>query len=289
MTGFARVSGTVEAARWTWEVKTVNARGLDIRLRTPPGFDALEIAARKLIGERLARGTCQANLAITRPPPPVRATINRAALDTLLRALADLSLPANIGAARLDGLLAVRGIVEIGEEEAAPGEAEALVAACDAGLGAAIDALRAMRASEGAALQPLLAARLARIGELTCSAERAPQRRPEAVKAKLLEAIAALGERHGLDPQRLHQEALLLAAKADVREELDRLVAHRTAAEALLSTGGAVGRRLDFLAQELAREATTFCAKVNDAALTAIGLELRVEIEQFREQVQNIE
>ena len=143
--------------------------------------------------------------------------------------------------------------------------------------------------SRGAALRNVLDTRLDAIGRLTTAADEAPQRTPEAVRAKLAATIATLAERHALDPDRLHQEALILAAKADVREELDRLQAHVAAAHQLLAQGGPIGRRLDFLAQEMGREASTFCAKVDDAALTAMGLELRVEIEQLREQVQNIE
>ena len=187
------------------------------------------------------------------------------------------------------GCLSIRGVIEADESAPDAAGTEALAAACLAGLGEALDALVAMRASEGAALERVLRARLDRIGALTAQADAAPQRSPDFVRDKLARAIAELAERHALDPDRLHQEALILAAKADVREELDRLATHVVAARALLDAGGPVGRRLDFLAQELGREASTYCAKANDAALTAIGLELRVEIEQFREQVQNIE
>ena len=146
-----------------------------------------------------------------------------------------------------------------------------------------------MREVEGAALRDILEARLAAIARITANADGAPQRTPEAVRTKLAASLAMLADHHVLDPARLHQEALILAAKADVREELDRLLAHVAAARRLLSDGGPIGRRLDFLAQEMGREASTFCAKVDDAALTSLGMELRVEIEQLREQVQNVE
>lgn len=289
MTGYAQTAGTLAGTRWTWDLKTVNAKGLDLRLRMPPGFDALEIEARRAIGQRLTRGTCHANLNVTREAGGARPRINEALLARLLASLDAVRLPPGAGGVTLDGLLAIRGVVEI-EEDAADPEAEAaLAAACRAGLDAALDALLAMREGEGAALALILAERLDRITELSRTADFAPQRRPAAVREKLAQAIAALTDKFALDPDRLHQEALLLAAKADVREELDRLAAHVAAARDLLAAGGPIGRRLDFLAQELGREASTFCAKVNDAALTAIGLELRVEIEQFREQVQNIE
>ena len=289
MTGFAQAAGVAGAARWSWEIKTVNAKGLDLRLRMPAGFDQLEMAARRRIAAALTRGTCQATLTVTREAAPARPRLNVELLGSLLRDVADVPRPADVGPATLDGLLAVRGVIEVAESAPDAAEIEALQAACDGGLDQALAGLVAMRGVEGAALAAILAERLATIARLTEQADRAPQRQPEAVKAKLAQAIAALADRHALDPDRLHQEALLIAAKADVREELDRLATHVAAARDLLAAGGAIGRKLDFLAQELGREASTFCAKSNDAALTAIGLELRVEIEQFREQVQNIE
>lgn len=289
MTGLAHVAGDSGAARWTWEIKTVNAKGLDLRLRLPPSLDLMELDARKRIGARLARGTCHAVLTVVREKLPVQLRVDTEKFAALTRALADVPLPPGVGPATLDGLLALPGVVETAERGPDPAAAEALRAACDAGLDAALDVLVAMRAVEGAALRDVLEARLAAIARLTHAADTAPQRTPEAVGAKLAATVATLADRPSLDPARLHQEALILAAKADVREELDRLQAHVAAARGLLAGGGPIGRRLDFLAQEMAREATTFCAKVDDAALTTLGMELRVEIEQLREQVQNVE
>lgn len=289
MTGYAQSAGTAGGARWTWDIKTVNAKGLDLRLRLPPGFDALDIEARRIIGQRLTRGTCHANLTVAREAGGAQPQVNRDLLERLLKSLDEVRLPAGIGGVSLDGLLAIRGVVELGEEKPDPEAEAALAGACRAGLDAALDALVTMRDGEGAALAAILGERLDRIAALTRAADLAPQRQAAAVREKLAQSIAALSEKFALDPDRLHQEALILAAKADVREELDRLAAHVAAARDLLAAGGPIGRRLDFLAQELGREASTFCAKANDAALTAIGLELRVEIEQFREQVQNIE
>ena len=289
MTGFAQAGGTCGAARWTWDLKTVNAKGLDLRLRLPPGFDALEADSRKRIAGLLTRGTCHVTLSITRDAAPSTVRINTDLLASLVASLASIERPAAVGPATLDGLLGIRGVVEGAEAPPDAGDTEALKMACAAGLDQALGTLVAMREGEGSVLHVVLDDRLTAIARLTREADEAPQRRPEAVMAKLAQTIASLCERPGLDPARLHQEAMLLAAKADVREELDRLAAHVSAARDLIATGGAVGRRLDFLAQELGREASTFCAKANDAALTAIGLELRVEIEQFREQVQNIE
>jgi uncharacterized protein (TIGR00255 family) len=289
MTGFAQARGLAGDARWTWDIKTVNAKGLDLRLRAPTGLDALEIEARKVIGARLTRGTCHATLTVARDSDAPAVRLNLELLTSLARTLDGLDRPPDVGPATLDGLLGVRGVVELDERAPDAAATGVLAKAALAGLDEVLAGLVAVREAEGAALEQVLRQRLDRIAALTAQADAAPQRRPEAVREKLARTIAELAGRHALEPDRLHQEALILAAKADVREELDRLATHVVAARALLDGGGAVGRRLDFLAQELGREASTYCAKANDAALTAIGLELRVEIEQFREQVQNIE
>ncbi len=288
MTGFARVPGVTAGFRWAWELKSVNAKGLDLRLRLPPGFDAVEVEARARLGKALSRGTCYAALSMQREVIAPEVRINEALLRRLAEALAGTEISPRLRPASLDGLLAVRGVVEIrdadDELELAKVREEAL-----AGLDQAIAALVAMRQSEGAALAQIVAARLAKIAALRQAAEECSGRQPEAIRAKLAELVALIAGNARLDEARLYQEALLLAAKADVREELDRLATHIEAIGDLLARGGAIGRRLDFLAQELGREANTLCAKSNDAGLTAIGLDLRVEIEQLREQVQNIE
>lgn len=220
----------------------------------------------------------------------VETRINRAALDKLLKALDDVPLHAALRPASLDGLLAVRGIVEVVEPEDDEERRSALDAGILATLAEALDGLAASRLDEGAALAVVLTGRLNRIAELTARAERLPGRSAESLRARLAQQVAALLEQaNGFDPQRLHQEAVLLAVKADIREELDRLAAHVASAHVLLAKGGPIGRRLDFLAQELSRETNTLCAKSNDPDLTAIGLELKIEVEQWREQVQNIE
>ncbi|MCB1533261.1 MAG: YicC family protein [Rhodoblastus sp.] len=289
MTGFGRSSGRSGVWGWAWEIRTVNSKGLDLRLRLPPGFDAVDIEARAAISAALTRGACHASLTTTREGASVDIRINRAALEGLIAQLADVPLNANVRPASLDGLLALRGIVESGEQEDDEAARAALAKDVLAGLKAALAAVGAMRLSEGAAIGDILAQRIARIAELARQAEETPGRGADAVKARIARQIEALGQTQGLDPVRLHQEAVLLASRADIREELDRLHAHARAATELLQKGGAIGRRLDFLAQELGRESNTLCAKSNDAALTAIGLEMKVEVEQFREQVQNIE
>jgi uncharacterized protein (TIGR00255 family) len=290
MTGFARAHDHLGPWRYAWEIKTVNSKGLDLRLRTPQNFDALEVKARAQISRRLARGACFANLSAKRDDAAVVTRINREALDKLLQALDNIPLHASLRPASLDGLLSVRGIVEVIEPEEDEAERAALENQMLATLSHALDALVASREAEGSALGQILMARLERIAALAEQAEQSPARTPEAIRARLAQQVAALLEgASGLDPQRLHHEAVMLAVKADIREELDRLSAHVAGARALLEAGGPIGRRLDFLAQELSRETNTLCAKSNDHALTAIGLELKLEVEQWREQVQNIE
>ncbi|WP_349369757.1 YicC/YloC family endoribonuclease [Salinarimonas sp.] len=289
MTGFAREAGATGAVSWALEAKSVNGRGLDVRLRTPPGFDAVGEEARRILSKALARGQVQLSLTLQRAAGAPKVRVNREVLQGLLDALAEVRVPDGIAPASLDGLLAVRGVVELDE-----GERDADPAALDADLRAALprlaEALLAARREEGAALESVIEGHLATIADLVAQAEAHPGRSPEAIRARLAAQVAALGETGGgLDPARLHQEAALLATRADIREELDRLSAHVAQARALLAEGGAVGRRLDFLAQEFGREANTLCAKANDVTLSQIGLALKHVVDQLREQVQNVE
>ena len=287
MTGFARCAGTTGAVQWLWEIRTVNGRGLDIRVRVPNGFDAAGEAARAALSQALSRGQCQLNLTLTRPEAAARVRIDETLLASLAAAVARVPRPAEVGRATLDGLLAVRGVVETESEAGA--DPDALNRDLVAGIDSLVADLVAARRAEGARLHAIVSDQIADIARLTQAAEDCPARRPEAVRARLAESVAALVGAGGLDPDRLHQEAVLLAAKADVREELDRLRAHLSAAGELLAKGGAIGRRLDFLAQELGREANTLCAKAGDISLSRIGLDLKAVVEQFREQVQNVE
>lgn len=290
MTGFAREAGTAGPWRWAWEVKTVNAKGLDIRLRVPSAFEILSEEARARLGKALGRGTCFANLTAQREASAPVARINTALLDALVAALEPYDGRTGMRAPSLGALLGVRGVVDIveGEDEAAL--ADAAAPQILTGLDRCIAGLMEARTREGRDLETVLDARLAAIGRLAEAADEAPARKPDAIRARLAEQVAALVDASkGLDPNRLHQEAVLLAAKADIREEIDRLKAHVGAARELIGKGGPVGRRLDFLAQEFSREANTLCAKANDVTLTVIGLDLKTEVEQFREQVQNVE
>lgn len=288
MTGFAREAGSTGPAQWAWELRSVNGRGLEVRIRVPAGFDAVGEEGRQRIGKALSRGQCQLALNITRPETAPRVRINEAVLASLAEALGRVRLPAGIQPATVDGLLAVRGVVEAEEPETE--DAEALRRDLVAALDPLVTGLREARAAEGRALAEVIGGQLDAMARLVDAAEDCPARKPEAIRARLAAGVAALTEAGpGLDPARLHQEAVLLAAKADVREELDRLRAHLAAARDLLDKGGAIGRRLDFLAQEFGREANTLCAKANDVALSRIGLDLKAVVEQFREQVQNVE
>lgn len=289
MTGFARESGVTGPAQWAWEAKSVNGRGLDVRLRVPPGFDGPGEEARAALAKALVRGQCQLGLTITRIAQAPRVRLNEAMLASLAEAVARIRLPEGIRPATMDGLLALRGIVEVDEADE-EGFQERLEADLREAASRLVGALQDARAREGHALHRILSGQIAAIEALVDAAEAAPGRGAEAVRARLEAQVAALlGAAPGLDPVRLHQEAVLVAARADIREELDRLRAHAGAIRELLDAGGPVGRRLDFLAQELGREANTLCAKANDVQLSRIGLDLKAVVEQFREQVQNVE
>jgi len=290
MTGFARSHGVNGTYAWAWELKSVNSKGLDVRLRLPPGWDAVDAPVRGHVAAALARGTVHGNLTVTREglAPVVR--VNEPVLEALLATISGLGQRIEAAPPSVDGILALKGVVEVVDQAESEEERRAAEAAVVAGFAQALSGLAEMRRMEGAALARVLTQRLAEIAGLTARADAAPGRRPEAIKARLAEQVATLlAASERFDPDRLHQEAILLAAKADIREELDRLAAHVEQARTLMSQDGAVGRRLDFLSQELNREANTLCAKSNDVELTNIGLELKSIVEQFREQVQNLE
>ena len=290
MTGFARAASASGPWRWAFELKSVNAKGLDLRLRMPAPFDRVEPEARAILMRGLSRGTCFATLTVQRDAGAVAIRIDQAALQTIAAVARTAAERVGLAPPTMDGLLALRGVADVMEAGDDEQTAASACATALASLSEALAALGAARRAEGEKLAAVLRERLDAIETLTRAADQNPARRPEAVRARLAESVAALMESsRGLDENRLHQEALLLAAKAEIREELDRLMTHVAAARTLLDEGGAIGRRLDFLAQEFGREANTLCAKANDASLTAQGLELRAQIEQFREQAQNIE
>jgi uncharacterized protein (TIGR00255 family) len=290
MTGFARGHGVSGSYSWAWELKSVNAKGLDVRLRLPPGWDAVEGPVRSSGAQVLARGTVYGTLTVDRQGVAPVVRVNEPVLAAVLATIKSLTGRVQAAEPRLDGILSLKGVIEVLDEDEHEEERGAAEAAVIAGFRATIEELAGMRRREGEALGKILTQRVKEIAALTARAEAAPGRQPEAVKARIAEQVALLLDvSQRLDPDRLHQEAILIASRADIREELDRLASHVAQVERLLADGGAVGRRLDFLAQELNREANTLCSKSNDVELTNIGLELKSVVEQFREQVQNLE
>jgi uncharacterized protein (TIGR00255 family) len=290
MTGFGRADGGANGYRWTWEVRSVNGKGLDVRLRLPPGFERLELAARERSAKTVVRGNVQSTLSVQHEAPGGGITLNEDVLAGVIAAMERIGSRIKVQPPTLDGILSVRGLIEAADTEDDPAALAAIDEGILASLDRALEDLVAMRAREGTAIALALQARLGEIERLAAAAEASPARKPEAIKARLAEQVAGLLDAApALDPDRLHQEAVLLATKADIREELDRLQAHIAAARALLVEGGPVGRRLDFLAQEFNREVNTLCAKANDRTLTAIGLDLKAVVDQLREQIQNLE
>lgn len=290
MTGFARAEGHADGLSWVWEIKSVNAKALDLRFRLPSGFDALELPLRAMAAQRLRRGAVTVNLAITHASGAGALRVNRDALAVVLALVRELAAEVEAAPPRIDGLLALRGVLESGEEVEDGSLREQRQAKLIVEGEKALDYLAAMRLAEGGRLKTVLETRLDEVVRLVEAAERSAATQPAALKARLKEQVAALVEAvPALPEERLAQEAALLIAKADIREELDRLLAHIAAAHALLAEGGAIGRRFDFLCQEFNREANTLCSKSADIGLTRIGLALKAVIEQLREQVQNIE
>jgi uncharacterized protein (TIGR00255 family) len=290
MTGFARGHGLSGSYSWAWELKSVNGKGLDLRLRLPAGWDAVEAPVRSCGAQVLVRGTVYATLTVDRQGVAPVVRINEPVLAAVLATIKDLGKRVQAAEPRLDGILSLKGVIEVLDEEERENDRRAAEAAVIAGFQATVAELAAMRRQEGEALGRVLRQRTREIGALAARADAAPGRRPDAIKARIAEQVATLLDASGrFDIDRLHQEAILIASKADIREELDRLVSHVAQIERLIAEGGAIGRRLDFLAQELNREANTLCSKSNDVELTNVGLELKSVVEQFREQVQNLE
>ena len=288
MTGFARADGEACGVAWAWEVKGVNGRSLDLRLRLAPGFDGLEPQLRTEAARRFRRGNIAATLSISRTGAPA-IRINREMLARLIALTNDLATEVEAAPPRLDGLLALRGVIENVEDES-EAIVEARQAAVLAGWSAALDRLAQARADEGARLCETLRGQLAELAALVEGAAASAAVQPLAIRERLQASLATLAEAVPAIPEeRIAQELALLVTRADVREEIDRLRAHLAQAGDLLRKDEAIGRQLDFLCQELNREANTLCSKSADIELTRIGLALKLAVEQFREQVQNIE
>lgn len=290
MTGFARAESSLGTVRWHWEVRSVNGRGLDVRVRLPSGYEALEPMIREAVANQLVRGNVTISLSADRREGGQAIRLNETALAEVVKAADRIRELTGCALPRADGLIGIRGVLEVNEIEEEAEESGARMEAMLDHLRDVLAALVRARTAEGQRLHEVLGAHLSEIERLVKQIEKSPARTPAALTARLKDQVARLVETgNGLDPERLHQEAVLLATRSDVEEELKRLSAHIGAARELLEGDGAVGRKFDFLAQEFNREANTVCSKSNDVEITRAGLALKTVIDQMREQVQNIE
>jgi len=292
MTGFTRVAGQHDDTAWVWEIRSVNGKGLDIRVRLPNGYEAMEAVVRDIAGKVLNRGSVSVSLTVSRASTASAYRVNRELLANLLTLSAEMKEDKRLSnePARLDMLLTVRGVVEAAEEEDDPREAEERHKAMAVSLHEGLEALIGVRQAEGSRLETILRERLQELDSLCNDAEDAAAMRTEAIRERLAQQVRELLEMSpALPEERLAQEAAVLAVKADVREELDRLKSHVEAARGLLDEAAAIGRKLDFLCQEFNREANTLCSKSGDIELTRIGLAMKATIDQFREQALNVE
>jgi uncharacterized protein (TIGR00255 family) len=292
MTGFASATGSLPPYAWTWELRSVNGKGQDLRVRVPDWISGLEIALRKKLAAQTARGNITLSLRLTRDETAGSLRINEgqlvAVLDALMRIEAQaMDAGVSLAPSRAADIAGLRGVLDAGSVE---DEMEPLTQQLLAEADLLIDAFNAMRDSEGAALEKLLSGQLDQIDSLTAQAQTHAADRAEAAAQALRRNLARVIENtEGLDEARIAQELAMIAVKSDVTEEIDRLAAHVTAARALVGQGGPVGRKLDFLMQEFNREANTLCAKAQSTTLTQCGLALKAVIDQMREQVQNVE
>ena len=290
MTGFAQSSGEKAGLHWQWEIKSVNGKALDNRCRLPSGFEALEAIARTTLSQHIKRGNLQVTLTTSGATTFESVVVNEAVHEQVV-SIAE-KLRDRIGGVPLsaEALLSLRGVLEVVQPTQNENEIEARLADVTDSLASAAVALNRSRREEGARLSAVIGAQLEKIEGLTVAARDCPARSIEAIKLRLKEQVARLLDTGAsFDADRLHQEAIVVATRADIQEELDRLFAHIEAARALISSPEPAGRKFDFLAQEFNREANTVCSKAMDKTLTAIGLELKTTIDQMREQVQNIE
>ena len=290
MTGFARADGATGNLTWHWEVRSVNGRGFDVRLRVPPGFEGLESRIRETLGKCVVRGNVTVNLGVRRSHGQTQIQLNETALRQVVQALEQLRQTVPVGPPSAEALLGIKGVLELVEPEENDAEALARAEAMLASLGEAVDGMVRARTEEGSRLQAVVLDQLTTIERLVATIERSPARTPDAIRQRLREQVGRLMESGTtLDEGRLYQEAALLATRTDAEEELKRLTAHISAAKELLASCEPAGRRLDFLAQEFNREANTLCSKSGDVDTTRAGLDLKAVIDQMREQVQNIE
>jgi uncharacterized protein (TIGR00255 family) len=289
MTGYASSDGVCSNVAWMWELRAVNGKGLDVRMRIPSGFEGLEQKMRAKCTDVLTRGNLQISLTVKEQGASTELVVNQSALDSVIKISKDLE-EKGFDRPSTDGILAIRGVLEERHVERSEDEQSELLAAIEQGFIVALNGLITARKSEGKALADVLLGQVSQISQLVQKVIADPSRSQEAIKERLQNQVKNLIDSNSnFDEERLYVEAAILATKADLQEEIDRLLAHVVSANSLIEEGGPIGRRLDFLAQEFNRECNTICSKSNAANVTAIGLELKVLVDQFREQIQNVE
>lgn len=290
MTGFARCDGGIDQTTWHWEIRSVNGRGLDMRVRLPGGLEAIEPAARAAIGSAVVRGNISANLHLQRPSNSVEVRLDEQNLEQVVQAAERVRELTGAAPPTAEALLAVKGVLEIVEKEEDPETVERRNARIVEDLQQALISLVDARRQEGEKLARVIGQQVDEIERLAAAAEASPSRQPDTIAERLGQQVATLMEAsHSFDRDRLHQEAAMLATKADIAEELDRIKTHVSAAREMLEAGSPIGRKFDFLTQEFNREANTLCSKSNHIDVSRCGLAMKVAIDQMREQVQNIE
>ena len=290
MTGFARAEGEYAGTTWSWELKSVNGKNLDARCRVPSGFEVLDAKVRSALAKSFKRGNFHINLVIDNKHKPVQLQVNEDILQQVIPLATRIGNDLDAVAPSIDGILNLRGVLELVEEEESQDEADARLALIETSLQDAIEAMQSMRREEGARLAEIASGQLDDIERLQQDAAKLAATQPAAIQDRFNKQLSELlSDANPVSEERLAQEIAVLVTKADIREELDRLAAHVAAARELLDNGGPCGRRLDFLCQEFNREANTLCSKSSDVALTTIGIDLKATIEQLREQIQNVE
>lgn len=290
MTGFSRVEGNDETASWIWEMRSVNGKSLDLRFRMPPGHEFIEAQLREIAVQYLKRGNIQISLNVEREGAAQVPVLNEVAFDAATALVRKASERSGLPMPGIDSILAVKGVVDLSNVDDDPDEVAARNRQIIVSFTEAVKLLAEARRSEGAAMGKVLLEQIGRIEALKEKVKTDPSREAATMRERLAEQLARLVDQSGaIDPQRLHQEAAILATRADLQEEIDRLESHIKAARELLASGGVIGRKLDFLSQEFNRECNTICSKSNAPSVTAAGLEMKVVIDQFREQVQNIQ
>jgi len=290
MTGFARISGSWENYQWTWEIKSVNGRALDLRCRLPQGMDVVEQMARKAMKQNIARGSVNITLQLSSDTDNATFKVNQEMLDTLVEVATETAMRNHLPQPSLDALMTIKDVIQYQEAEEDETRIKSRDLALEKSFAEAIMAFKASRDMEGAAMADVLCGLLDEIDRLVKQADVLAQELPALIKNRYMEKVTALlDDSAAIDSERITQEVVLLATKADIKEEIDRLFAHIEAARGHMKADGQIGRKLDFLTQEFNREANTLCSKASDIRLTDVGLSLKTTIDQFREQVQNIE